>query len=252
MNENIPSAIEFYFNHSLYRYWQKRSADFFRHMRIVKSGIEKIPTESAAVLAPNHRNWKDIFLVAAMMSRPVAFAATHHLFDVEKCHAFLDGHFGQFLHGQQIQKLLHRLDRLLAEFIVRRVSRLGSIPVRSDKERYNFFQQARQILKQQKLLCIFPEGTLGHYGHQRRFKCGLSRVLLQLYQEHFCRIPVFPVGISGTEKFPFPYTEINFRIGSPIFLEQFLAENEKRTLRLFSDALQTRVQELLIVGSAYT
>jgi len=230
----------------LYDLWQRRSAMPLHFSRVSVSGLNFIPAEGPAILAPNHQNWKDVFFIAGIVKRPIHFAATIELFDYELCRAMLDHYFGQFIKGHFARIPMKWMNRRLARWLVGRVPRLGAIPVRRSIHDKTFFERAKEHLKQGKLLCIFPEGGTARPGNLRRFKLGAAKLLCDLKKENYHRIPVLPVGIGGTFSKPLPGRKLFFHVGNPLYIDDYLlSKMEKHSLRDFSYQLQSRVWELI-------
>jgi 1-acyl-sn-glycerol-3-phosphate acyltransferase len=123
-------------------------------------GREHVPTDGAAILAPNHKNFLDPFFIGISLRRPVRYMAKAEL---------LKGPAGWVL------------------------SRLGAFPVRRGEADAGALQTARRILESGELVVIFPEGTrveaadaLGSPHH------GAGRLAGET------AAPIVPVAISGT------------------------------------------------------
>jgi 1-acyl-sn-glycerol-3-phosphate acyltransferase len=139
------------------------------YFRMHIAGAEHIPTEGAAIVAPNHKSFYDAFFVAACTRRQVRFMAK---------------------------------SELIAAGYGRPLVRLGAFPVRRGQSDADALETARVILEQGGLLALFPEGTRirdpEELGHPKR---GAGRLALE------SGAPLVPTAITGTEKLflgPFP------------------------------------------------
>jgi 1-acyl-sn-glycerol-3-phosphate acyltransferase len=139
------------------------------YFRMHVSGAEHVPSEGAAVIAPNHKSLWDSFFIAVCTRRRLRFMGKSELFE---------GPFGRLL------------------------VRLGAFPVRRGQADAEALETARVILGQGELLALFPEGTRvrdpDQLGHPHR---GAARLALET------GTPVVPAAITGTEKLflgPFP------------------------------------------------
>ena len=235
-------------NLNLYRNWQRRFLRHLKWMKVKVSGVEKISENEASLLAPNHINWKDIPLLGAMIRRPISFAAASQLFDKNYCHKFLDQYLGRVSNNPKIQNVIHRFNDLLSDFLVERITRLGSIPAKMKINNFSFTETAKSILQQNKLMCVFPEGTLGTPDKLRRFKLGIAKILYDYYIEFHKSIPTFPIGITGTNKFYHPGMQLGFHVGTPIFIDEFIESSERETLKNFVIELRDRVQKLVRIN----
>jgi 1-acyl-sn-glycerol-3-phosphate acyltransferase len=154
----------------LYAFVRALLAPFLRiWFRMHVSGAEHIPSEGAAIVAPNHKSFWDSFFIAVCTRRHVRYMAKTELIEA-------------------------RYGRLLV--------RLGAFPVRRGKSDADALETARVILEQGGLLALFPEGTRirdpEELGHPKR---GAGRLALET------GAPLVPAAITGTEKLflgPFP------------------------------------------------
>jgi 1-acyl-sn-glycerol-3-phosphate acyltransferase len=141
------------------------------YFRMHISGADCIPSEGAAIVAPNHKSFWDSFFIGVCTRRHVRFMAKTELIEA-------------------------RYGRLLV--------RLGAFPVRRGQADEDALETARIVLRQGGLLALFPEGTRirdpDNLGHPKR---GAGRLALET------GAPLVPCAITGTEKifrggFPVP------------------------------------------------
>ena len=130
--------------------------------RMHVSGIEYVPKEGAAIIAPNHKSfWDSFFLGIAIPRRHLRFMGKAELFEGRRA-------------------------RLLV--------RLGAFPVRRGESDADALETAREILRQGGLLALFPEGTRirdpDELGHPKR---GAGRLALE------SGAPLVPAAITGTD-----------------------------------------------------
>jgi 1-acyl-sn-glycerol-3-phosphate acyltransferase len=128
--------------------------------RVRISGRAYLPTDGAAIVAPNHKNFLDAFFVGLATRRHVRYMAKVELFKGPLAWLFL---------------------------------RLGAFPVRRGEADAEAFETARGILADGGLVVMFPEGTrieepdaLGSPHH------GASRLALET------GAPIIPAAITGT------------------------------------------------------
>ena len=245
MNGATLEEIKQKLNLALYRYWQRRFDRYLKWAKIRTSGLEKIVSAGPALLAPNHSNWKDIPLLGTLIQRPIHFVATFQLFDRKLCHEFLDQYFIKICHNQTLKGLIHHFNRFLSKFLVDRITQLGCIPAKMELSKYNFIESAKAILTLNRLMCVFPEGTLSTPEKLKRFKFGIAKIVYDYYLEFQKSIPTFPVGINGTHKFYYSGIELEINVGSPLYIEQFIEASERRTLKNFVNELRNSVQRLI-------
>jgi 1-acyl-sn-glycerol-3-phosphate acyltransferase len=126
-------------------------------------GEENIPTTGAAILVCNHVSFIDAVLLMAASPRPIRFMMDHQIFSVP---------------------LLGTLFKLGKAIPV--------APQKDDPFVYErAFAQARQVLEEGDLLCIFPEGSITRDGTLQPFKGGIMKIL----QTH--PVPVVPLALQN-------------------------------------------------------
>jgi 1-acyl-sn-glycerol-3-phosphate acyltransferase len=128
--------------------------------RVRVTGIEHVPREGAAILAPNHKSFLDPFFLGLVLHRPVRYMAKIEMF-----------------RGPLVALLV----------------RLGAFPVRRGEADAGAVETARVLLASGELVVVFPEGTrvdepdaLGSPHH------GAGRLALE------AGAPIVPVAIAGT------------------------------------------------------
>lgn len=129
--------------------------------RLRIQGVEHIPAEGGAVIAPNHKSFWDSFFISAATHRHVRYMAKTEL---------IEARYGWLL------------------------VRLGAFPVRRGESDADALETARTVLRQGGLLALFPEGTrvrdVESLGSPRR---GAGRLALE------AGVPIVPTAITGTE-----------------------------------------------------
>jgi len=131
--------------------------------RFKVQGDEHIPTTGAAILVCNHVSFVDAVLLMAASPRPIRFIMDHRIF------------------ATPVLGTLFRLSK--------------AIPIASQKEDpaayERAFAEARKVLDEGDLLCIFPEGGLTQDGALGEFKGGVMKVL------QTNPVPVVPMALSN-------------------------------------------------------
>jgi 1-acyl-sn-glycerol-3-phosphate acyltransferase len=126
-------------------------------------GEEHIPVSGAAILVCNHVSFVDAVLLMAASPRPIRFIMDHRIFALP---------------------LLGSLFKLAK-----------AIPIAPRSEAPDIydsaFAQARQVLADGDLLCIFPEGGISRDGQLGEFKGGVMKVL------ETNPVPVVPLALQN-------------------------------------------------------
>ena len=126
-------------------------------------GDEHIPTEGAAILVCNHVSFVDAVLLMAASPRPIRFIMDHRIFAVP------------------VLGWLFKLGKAIP-----------IAPQRDNAQVYEAaFAQARKVLEEGDLLCIFPEGGITKDGTLGEFKGGVMKIL----ETH--PVPVVPLALQN-------------------------------------------------------
>jgi len=126
-------------------------------------GDEHIPAQGPAILVCNHVSYVDAVLLMAASPRPVRFIMDHRIFAVP-----------------------------VLGWLFRLAKAIPIAPQREDPQLYEqAFQQARRVLDEGDLLCIFPEGGITKDGTLGEFKGGIMKIL----QTH--PVPVVPLALQN-------------------------------------------------------
>lgn len=180
-------------------------------------GQENIPATGAAILAPNHLSWTDPPALGLVIPRNCWFMANDFLFRIP---------------------VMGKLIPYLRAFPVHR-GRLDRDALRT----------AEEHLKNQDLLCVFPEGGTTITGVLYPFEGGVALLALRN------NVPIVPVAITGSDKV-LPMKEpyrlhyarggIRIRFGKPIHPSEIGADLPRRErVDLITAQLYHAVAELL-------
>ncbi len=131
--------------------------------RISYSQRSNIPRHGPAVIVCNHVSFIDWFVITAACRRPVHFVMDNSMFK------------------NPVLGIFFRLSK--------------AIPIASAKEdpavKEKAFELISRELKNENLVCIFPEGKITHDGNMNIFRPGVERILTQ------DAVPVLPMAIQG-------------------------------------------------------
>src|SRR5204862_4694203 len=112
-------------------------------------GDEHIPTQGAAILVCNHVSFVDAVVLMAASPRPIRFIMDHRIFAVP-----------------------------VLGWLFKLAKAIPIAPQKEDAAAYEAaFAQARRVLEEGELLCIFPEGGITKDGSLGEFKGGIMKIL---------------------------------------------------------------------------
>ncbi|MFT5658917.1 MAG: 1-acyl-sn-glycerol-3-phosphate acyltransferase [Gammaproteobacteria bacterium] len=131
--------------------------------RVNKIDLDKIPDTGPAVLICNHVSFVDALVLAGSIKRPIRFVMHYKIFQIP-----------------------------VLSFIFRTAN---AIPIAGAKEDPALMAQAfdkiSAALRDDELLCIFPEGKITETGELNSFKPGINRILER------DPVPVVPLALRG-------------------------------------------------------
>lgn len=175
---------------------------------VTYEGRENIPKTGGALVVCNHRFLKDPLLLAHGFSR-------RQLFFMAKAEWYKNKPFGMLLRW------------------------LGAFPVNRGEGDLSAIDHAVELVKEGRLVAIFPEGTRNRTGGPMRPKSGTAFIARQTGAD------IIPCAIIFGEKRGFR-EKITVKIGQVIPYQELGFEGEERTsLRRASKLIMGRVNDLL-------
>ena len=166
----------------------------FWRMEII--GIENLPESGGLIIASNHVSYLDPAVLAASLNRKIYF--------ITKKEVFRNG---------------------FVSFILKN---LNAISVDRENTDILALKKAINILREEKVLGIFPEGSRSSNGELQELKLGAIRIAMKT------GVPILPVGIIGTHKiyprgikFPILFKhKIIVKYGAPQYLNQLKSKDK--------------------------
>jgi len=176
-------------------------------------GDDQFPTDEAFILAPNHFSNIDVFILLAAVKI-------------------------EFYTFGKIELFRNPILKLFA-------IKLNAIPVNRKGFCRHAFMAATTILQQNKILAIFPEGTVCKDEKMGQFKLGVAKLALET------NVPIIPVAIIGSNRvlplgnmIPRPH-RVFVKFGQPIYVENYEQGYDKRKLKEVTEKLRNEVLKLI-------
>jgi 1-acyl-sn-glycerol-3-phosphate acyltransferase len=170
--------------------------------RVEVIGAENVPKDSGLLACSNHIAALDPPLLGSMFPRKVHFMAKAELFNIP----------------------------LLSNII----KSLGAFPVRRGLGDKQALRTGLQILQEQKVMGIFPEGTRSKDGKLQKGLAGAGFFALKSDAK------VIPCAIVGSYA---PFRKVKIYFGKPISLEDL--KDQKGSTQLATDRIMMHIQKLL-------
>ncbi len=187
-------------------------------------GLQNVPKKGSAIIAANHLSFLDSFFIPLVVNRrKVTYLAKADYFKSWKTAWFF--------------------------------KMAGQIPIdrQGGEKSERALNTALQVLKEGKLLGIYPEGTRSPNDKLHRGRTGVARLALA------AKVPIIPCGLIGTlevmppdAKLPklFGRPKVVVRFGKPLELSRFAGrERDRFVLRSITDELMYEI--MLLSGQDY-
>jgi len=118
------------------------------------------------------------------------------------------------------------------------------IPIDRSIADFSAFKQAKQALKEGKIVAFSPEGTRTEDGKLIRAKAGIGILATQ------CDSPIFPIAYYGHEKFKenikrLKRTPMKIKVGEPFQIDLGGLPKNKETMQAVADAIMMEIAQLL-------
>jgi len=131
--------------------------------RVRHHNLEHIPKEGAAIIVCNHVSFVDALLIAGACPRPIRFVMDHNIFK-----------------------------NPMIGWFFKLVKAIPIAPKHQDEIIYHkAFSDISDALKDDQMVCIFPEGKLTKDGKMNEFKSGIETILAK------DPVPVIPFALKG-------------------------------------------------------
>ena len=181
------------------------------YFRVNYVGLENVPTNGGAILAPNHVSFLDPPLIACRVERPMVFVAHEMFFNIEPLGTWM--------------------------------RQAGGYPVSSTGESTGSIKEVLRALKNGRLLGLFPEGTRSWDGEILPPMAGVGLLVAAT------DVPVIPIHVDGAfrawprhRRLPRPI-KITIRFGTPVPLDELRARmsSDRKTRREHQHAIAQTV-----------
>lgn len=184
--------------------------------RVTTEGLENVPPEGGAIIAPNHISVLDSFFVPLVLRRRMTYVGKAEYLDDWKTRYLFPA--------------------------------IGMIPIdRSGGDASaRALDAAAKVLESGELFGIYPEGTRARDGLLHKGHTGVARLALRT------NCPIVPVGIIGTDevqpadaRLPKPFRRVHLRFGAPISVEKYCDRADDRlVLRQITDEVMYEIRNL--------
>ncbi|RKD34521.1 lysophospholipid acyltransferase family protein [Thermohalobacter berrensis] len=190
---------------SFYKLAKNLSYLFFNFIyRIEINGLENIPKKGRLIICSNHKSLLDPILVGISLNRKVHFMAKKELFK--------------------------------NKFFSIILKKLGAFPVDRKNTDLSAIKKSIRILKEEKVLGIFPEGTRVNNENIKHAKPGVAMISIK------SKSPVIPVYIDTDYKL---FNKVKINIGNQIeFKNYYSKKNSQDDYKKVSQEILSSIYKL--------
>jgi 1-acyl-sn-glycerol-3-phosphate acyltransferase len=186
--------------------------------KVAISGQENLPTTGPVILAPTHRSRWDAVVVPAMTGRTVTGRDLTFMVSENEASG-LQGWF---------------------------VRRLGGFPVNTDRPSIRTLRYGVEVLLQQEMLVIFPEGNIFRDGSVHPLKPGLARLAVSAETTHpGLGVQVVPIGLKYSQSYPQWGCDVSVQIGSPLKVAAYDRGSVKASAKELTSDLEKALKALI-------
>ena len=126
------------------------------------------------------------------------------------------------------------------------VCRLGGFPVNTDRPSIRTLRYGVEVLLQQEMLVIFPEGNIFRDGAVHPLKPGLARLAVSAETTHpGLGVQVVPMGIKYSQSYPQWGSDVSICIGSPLKVATYNQGSVKQRAKQLTTDLENALKALI-------
>ena len=182
------------------------------------TGQEHLPKTGPVILAPTHRARWDSLLIPYAAGRYVTGRDLNFMVSDNECRG-LQGWF---------------------------VRRMGGFPVDTLHPAVSTLRHAVELLKQEQMLVIYPEGNIFRDGKLHPLKPGIARLALSAELNHpGLGVKILPVSINYSDPYPRWGTDVSIHIGSAINVKDYTNGKIKQNAKCLTEDLTKDLQRLI-------
>lgn len=185
--------------------------------KITVTGRENIPSHEPIVVAPTHRSRWDAIIVPHAVGRVVSGRDPRFMVTVDE----IKGLQGWF------------------------IRRMGGYAIDTEHPGTDSFRHTMELLWENKMVVIFPEGNIFRGDRVRPLKRGLARIALDVEAEKSgSNVKILPVSIKYSQLIPSWGTDVRVDIGSPLSVADYLSDSLRQSSKKLTADLETALKKM--------
>ncbi|VEP17211.1 Phospholipid/glycerol acyltransferase [Hyella patelloides LEGE 07179] len=188
---------------------------FFGKIEI--TGQENIPTKNPVIVAPTHRSRWDALLVPYAVGRMVS--------------------------GRDLRFMVSADEAKGLQYWF--ISRMGGFPIDPKRPGVSSVRHSVELLQNDEMLVIFPEGGIVRERKVYSLKRGVARIALDVAVDRpGTEVNILPVSLKYSDPYPSWGADVKIEIGVPLNAAEYLEESVRRSSQKLTAALETQLREL--------
>ena len=181
------------------------------------TGKENIPKQEPVIIAPTHRSRWDAIIMAYGAGRLVSGRDLRFMVSVDE----MKGLQGSF------------------------IKRLGGFPVDTKRPGISSLRHSVELLCDNEMLVIFPEGTIYRDTQVKSLKEGIARIALQAQSSQPEQdVKILPVSIHYSHSFPRWGTKIKVDIAKPLNVVDYNSASTKQNSKQLTADLESTLKAI--------
>lgn len=188
---------------------------FFSKIEI--TGQENIPAKNPVIIAPTHRSRWDALIIPYAMGRMVSGRDLRFMVSANEVKG-LQGWF---------------------------IRRMGGFPVNAERPGASSVRHSVELLEDDAMLVIFPEGNIFRDREVHPLKRGVARIALDVALEKpETEVNILPVSLKYSDPYPSWGAKVKVDIAQPINVAEYLEDSLRRSSQKLTQTLETKLQQL--------
>lgn len=178
-------------------------------------GLEHIPSTGAAILAPIHRSRWDPVMMQLLTRRPMHFMTSQNEF-------------------KGAQKWF--------------MERLGAFPINAEKPNASSVKYTQDLLRDEQLLVVFPEGGLRYFAPGEIFplKLGVAWIALTCQKElPEVSLPIIPIRFRYGDRVLRFRSRVEIELYAPLYVKDYMQMPTREAMRRLTADLQQALGEVV-------
>lgn len=185
---------------------------FFRELTII--GRENIPKTGSVILAPTHRSRWDAMVTPYAVGRIATSRDPRYMVSIDE----MQGLQGWF------------------------IGHMGGFPVDTKNPGSSVFRHCVEMLSQEEMLVIFPEGNIFRHQRVNPIKPGLARIALQVENTHpKLETKIIPISIRYSQTCPKWRCAVQVCIGEAIAVADYAQGSSKSAAQKLTSDLEEKL-----------